>query len=357
MTTRRDFLSTVTATMAASFLPAEAAPARKSYGIAYTSFPIRMRQAREAAGGQGNQGPAIPAEKFIDLCQSFGGDGCQMDFSQLSSTDADYLKRIRAQLESKGMFMELAVRVRSLESEDEFAKIAAAARELGVTRLRVACLSGRRYEDFHELSKWKEFATRWQTALEKAEPMLRRHKLAVGVENHKDWTADEQAALLKRISSEYLGACVDFGNNVALLEDSLEVAQKLAPYAVTTHLKDMAVKPYGEGFELSEVALGDGSTPLRRIIAALRKHRSDIYICLEMITRDPLKVPYKTDHYWITFERKDEARIRKFENTVLKQAWTKPLPRITGLSPAQALAFEDENLRRCAAYAKQTLKL
>jgi hypothetical protein len=76
-----------------------------------------------------------------------------------------------------------------------------------------------------------------------------------------------------------------------------------------------------------------------------------------MITRDPLKVPYKTDHYWITHERRDETRISKFENTVLKQVWTKPLPRITGLSAAQALAFEDENLRRSAAYAKQTLKL
>jgi hypothetical protein len=33
------------------------------------------------------------------------------------------------------------------------------------------------------------------------------------------------------------------------------------------------------------------------------------------------------------------------------------LPRVTELSAAQALAIEDENLRRSAAYAKQTLKL
>ena len=342
---------------AAPFIESVAKSAMKSYGIAYTSFPIRMRQAREAAGGPGNQGPAIPAEKFIDLCQSFGGDGCQMDFSQLASTDAEYLKRIRAQLEAKGMFMELAVRARALESEEEVAKIAAVAHQLGVSLLRVACLSGRRYEDFHEMVKWKEFVAQWQKTLEKAEPMLKKHKLRVGVENHKDWLADEHVAMLKRIGSEHLGACVDFGNNLALLEDSIEVVEKLAPYAVTTHLKDMAVRPYDEGCELSEVALGDGITPLAKIISTLRKHRGDIHICLEMITRDPLKVPYKNDHYWITHERRDEARIRKFENTVLKQAWAKPLPRVTELGAAQALAFEDENLRRCAAYAKETLKL
>src|SRR5262245_59821888 len=357
MTSRREFLYSVSAMAATSFIEPAIAAAPKSYGIAYTSFPIRSRQAREAAGETNRQSPAIPAEKYIDLCKGFGADGIQMDFSQLVSTDAEYLKRIRSQLETKGMYMEFAVRARALESEDEVAKIAAVAQQLGVSRLRVACLSGRRYEDFHEMAKWKEFAAHWQKTLEKAEQALKKHKLFVGVENHKDWLADEQVAMLKRVGSEYLGACVDFGNNVALLEDSLEVAEKLAPYAVTTHLKDMAVRPYDEGFELSEVALGEGSTPLAKIISTLRKRRSDLHICLEMITRDPLKVPYKTDHYWVTHERRDEAGIRKFENTVLKQAWTKPLPRVTGLDAKQALAFEDENLRRSAAYAKQTLKL
>jgi sugar phosphate isomerase/epimerase len=357
MTSRREFLYSVSAMAATSLIVPAAEPTLKSYGIAYTSFPVRMRQAREAAGGAGNQGPAIPAEKFIDLCQSFGGDGCQMDISQLASTDAEYLKRLRAQLDSKGMYMELAVRARALESEEEVAKISAVANQLGASILRVACLSGRRYEDFHEMPKWKDFVAQWNKSLEKAAPILKKHKLVAGVENHKDWLADEQVAMLKRIGSESIGACVDFGNNVSLLEDSLEVAEKLGPYAVTTHLKDMAVRPYNDGFELSEVALGDGATPMAKIISTLRKHRGDIHICLEMITRDPLKVPYKTDHYWITHERRDEARIRKFENTVLKQAWTKPLPRVTELGAAQALAFEDENLRRCAAYAKQTLKL
>jgi hypothetical protein len=89
----------------------------------------------------------------------------------------------------------------------------------------------------------------------------------------------------------------------------------------------------------------------------LRAKQRDVPICLEMITRDPLKVPYKTDLYWVTYARRDEARIAKFENTVLKKASAKPLPKIAGLSAEQALAAEDDNLRRCAAYAKQTLKL
>jgi 3-oxoisoapionate decarboxylase len=354
MNTRREFLKAVSTIAAVDAFDVFPAPAIKSYGIAYTSFPIRSRQARQAAA---SEGPAIPAGKFIELCQSFGASGCQMDFAQLASTDKDYLKQIRTALDQRGIFMELAVSTRLLADANAFAKVAAAAHELGVTRLRVALLGGRRYEDFREISKWREFVANAHSTLEKALPLLEHHKLAAGIENHKDWLADEQVALLRRFSSPYLGACVDFGNNLALLEDSIEVAQKLAPFVVTTHVKDMAVKPYADGFELSEVPLGNGITPLARIVSILRAARSDVHFCLEMITRDPLKVPYKTDAYWITHQSRDDARVRKFEETVLKKASSKPLPKVTGLDAAQALALEDENLRRCSEYARRTLKL
>jgi sugar phosphate isomerase/epimerase len=356
MTTRRDFLKAASAILTAPGLTSQSKSVIKSYGIAYTSFPIRIRQGRR---GQGITSPVhpLPAENYIDLCHSFGANGCQMDFSQLTSAEPEYLRGLRQKLEAKDMFMEYAVSARTLENPDNFAKVAFAAQQMGVSRLRIACLSGRRYETFHEMGTWKEFVIRWKNVLQNAEPLLKQNGLYVGVENHKDWLADELVEILKGIGSPHLGACVDFGNNLALLEDSVEVARKLAPYAVTTHLKDMAVKPYSDGFELSEVAVGNGTTPLAEIAAILRKQRPDIHFCLEMITRDPLKVPYKTDHYWITFGQKDESRIKKFENTVLKKASSKPLPMITGLNDTEALAFEDENVRRSGAYAKRTLKL
>jgi len=360
MTTRREFLKSASALLAVPELASQSKSVNKSvtksYGIAFTSFPIRMRQGRQ---GQGITSPVHPlsAEKYIDLCHSFGSNGCQMDFSQLTSNEPEYFRGLRQKLEEKEMFMEFAVSARTLENPDNFAKVASAAQQMGVSRLRVACLSGRRYETFHEMATWKDFDARWKQVLQNAEPMLKQNGLYVGVENHKDWLADELVEILKGIGSPHLGACVDFGNNLALLEDPVEFARKLAPYAVTTHLKDMAVRPYTEGFELSEVALGDGTTPLAEIMGILRKQRPEIHFCLEMITRDPLKVPYKTDHYWFTFGQKDESRIRKFENTVLKQSSAKPLPKITGLSDAEALAFEDENVRRSGAYAKKALKL
>lgn len=356
MITRRTFVAAVSSLAAAPLANPTFAFAPSTYGIAWTSIPIRTRQAREAATQKGYTGPAVPGENFIELCHSFGASGCQMGFEQLATNDSDYLKSLRMMLEKRRMYLELGVSARLLEREDSFAKVADAANQLGVERLRIACLSGRRYEDFSDLKKWQDFAEHWKRVLRQAEPLLRKYKLRAGIENHKDWLADEQVEILKSISSPYLGACIDFGNNVSLLEDSLEVVRKLAPYVITTHLKDMAVRPYEDGFELSEVSLGEGATPLKQIIEVLRKVRRDVPIVLEMITRDPLKVPYKTDKYWATYPERDHARIQKFERGVLTKAWTKPLPRITGLTPEQALAAETENLRRCSEYARNILK-
>jgi hypothetical protein len=126
---------------------------------------------------------------------------------------------------------------------------------------------------------------------------------------------------------------------------------------VTTHLKDMAVRPYEHGFELSEVPLGEGFLPLPRIVEILKRARPDLHFCLEMITRDPLKVPYLDDAYWATYERRDPARIESFRQAILSKASTAPLPRIAGLSPEAMLASEDDNVRKCALYAKEKLGL
>jgi sugar phosphate isomerase/epimerase len=353
LTSRRDFFYSVSA-LALLQTAKPAAPALKTFGIAYTSFPIRMRQASQGADQTG--GPAIPAEKFIDLCKSFGGDGCQMAFSQLASTDDDYLKGIRQAAESKGMFLELSLGGRVLEDSAELARVASVAQQLGVTRARVA-INGRRYEEFFEMQKWKDFAHRWQQILLQVEPTLKQHKLTIGIENHKEWLVGELAGMLKKVSSPFLGACVDFGNNLALLEDSVEVAEALAPFAVTTHLKDMAVAPSEEGFLLSEVPLGQGILPLAKIMEVLRRGRADIRFCLEMITRDPLKVPYLEDKYWVTYEKRDEAKIQKFKANTLSKAAKTPLPKVSGMSSQRMLAVEDDNIRRCVAYAKRTLGL
>ena len=352
---RRDFLGSAMAmTLQPAFDRLASAPPRR-FGIAYTSFVIRMLRGRDVL--RGGTAAGLPAEAFVELVHSFGGSGCQIDLAQLGSAEAAELKRVRAALERHGLFVELSVPAPSLEVPDAFARSASAARELGATRLRVALLSGRRYEDFHRMEDWRSFVEKWRRALPRAATWLEREGLQAGIENHKDYLGTELAEMLRSVGSAHLGACVDFGNNLALLEDPMATIEALAPYAVTTHLKDMAVRLYEGGFELSEVPLGKGILPIARIVETLQKARPDVHFMLEMITRDPLRVPYLDDGYWVTYERRDRAREEAFRAAVLSKASSGPLPRITGLPPEQMLAAEDENVRACVAYAKGTLRL
>jgi len=353
---RREFLRSATALTLAPALARSAPAPRGRFGIAYTSFVIRMLRGRDVL--RGGSAAGFPAETFVDLVHSFGGSGCQIDLAQLASPpDAGQLKRVRDALERHHLFVELSVPARSLEDADAFARAAAAAHALGARRLRVALLSGRRYEDFHRMEDWRAYVERWRAALPRAAGWLEKEDLQAGIENHKDYLATELVDVLRRVGSAHLGACVDFGNNLALLEDPVAVVEALAPHALSTHLKDMAVRPYDDGFELSEVPLGKGILPLARMVDALRKARPDVDFCLEMITRDPLKVPYLKDGYWVTYDRRDPAREEAFRSGVLSKASKEPLPRVTGLTPEQMLAAEDDNVRACVAYAKGTLGL
>lgn len=354
-TTRRDFLLSAAALTLAP-RPAAAAPASGSrFGIAYTSFVIRMLQGRDVLRAGTARG--LPAEAFVELVRSFGGSGCQMDLSQLDSSHPPELRRVREALEKHALFLELSVPASVLEEREAFARAAAVARELGTTRLRVALLSGRRYESFRRMEDWRAFEKRWRAALPRAAPWLEKEGLQAGVENHKDFAAAELAEWLRSIGSPSLGACVDFGNNLSFLEDPLATVEALAPYAVTTHLKDMAVRTDERGFQLSEVPLGTGLLPLGRMVEVLRRARPEVNFCLEMITRDPLEVPYLEDGYWVTYEKRDPARVEAFRRAVLSRAGAAPLPRITGLTAEQMLAAEDANVRASVAYARGTLGL
>lgn len=353
MVSRRVFLATLaagSATLAARLRAAESS----RMCLAYTSFAVRMLQGRDILK---STAAALPATGLLDLTEKFWAGGAQIDMSQFESHDPGYLKQVRARAEKAGLWLELSVPSRYLESAEAYAEMARVAAALGVDRIRVALLYGRRYESFKTRDAWLEFSRKWRTQLAAIRSTVDRYPVSVGLENHKDFTAVELAGLVRDLQSPRIGVCVDFGNNISLLEDPLETIRTLAPFAVTTHIKDMAVRPYAEGFELSEVPLGEGLVPLAEAIAAIKAARPDVRLCLEMITRDPLRVPYKTDAYWIAVDRPTAEALSRFERDVLGRAWKDPLPRISHLAPAAQIEAEDDNVRRSVAYARGTLKI
>ena len=213
-------------------------------------------------------------------------------------------------------------------------------------------LSGRRYETFATAAAFRRFAETSSHALSLAAPVVARHDVRLAVENHKDWRADELLAVLKRVGNDHVGVCLDTGNSIALLEDPMEVVEALAPRAFTTHFKDMGLEEYRQGFLLAEVPLGTGILDLPRIVRVLRAASPEIRLNLEMITRDPLKVPCLTAGYWATFPDLPGRHLARTLSLVRDHPPSQPLPRISTLPLAEQLRAEDENIRRCLTFAR-----
>jgi len=177
------------------------------------------------------------------------------------------------------------------------------------------------------------------------------------MENHKDWTAAEMVPLLKGYSSEYLGACIDWGNNVALLDDPLEVARALAPFAVNSHIKDVAVEEYEGGFLMSEVALGEGFLPLKQMLGIIRRARPRVRFSLDMLTRNPLQIPCLTEKYWATFGDRNGVYLARALRRVRANRAAAPLARPDAMSREARLGLEQANVRSSVAYAREQLGL
>ncbi len=233
--------------------------ARKRLGICTYSYNLHWKAARDH---HPNARFTDPIE-FLEYCHGLGAGGVQVG---IGSRDAAYTARLRARAEALGMYLEGELSLPKEESDvARFDAEIAAAKQSGAEVVRTAMLGGRRYETFDSAEAFRRFEENSWHALTLAEPIVKKHRARLAIENHKDRRVGEFLDLLKRISSEYVGACVDFGNNLALLEEPVEVVQALAPFALSTHLKDMAVLADEQGFLLSEVPLGDGFLDLKKM--------------------------------------------------------------------------------------------
>jgi len=329
---RRTFL---VAAAAAGALPAES---RSRMGIAVTSY----------------LGFARPKDnlEFLEHANALGFGGIQMP---LTSREPDYIRKLRARAAQLGMYFEVIGRLPGTGGGPEFESAVAAASEAGALVIRVNCLPGRRYENFTNLADWQKAVDQAHRNIDTALRIVEKHQTPLAIENHKDWTAEEFVALMKEKASRWLGVCLDTGNNISLLDGPMAAVEALAPYALSTHIKDMAVAPYPDGFLLSEMPLGAGMLDMRRIVDTIRRARPQTRINLEMITRDPLKVPCLTDAYWATFPERDGLYLARTLRMVRDSK--RSLPEVTGLAREAQLQLEEDNVKKSLAYARQHLDL
>jgi sugar phosphate isomerase/epimerase len=317
---------------------------RRLFCLQTYSYAIRQRQEPDFAD------PLV----FMQFTSRLGFAGVQL---RLGERSADYLAQIRAAKTKLDISLEGIVAPPMQEKDSaRFEAELRACQAAGIDVVRMALLSGRRYETFRSAEEFRQFKTRCEQALARVATIAARHKVRVAVENHKDFRAREFAELVRRPDSEFVGVCLDMGNNIALLEDPWFVVDTLAPLTFTVHLKDMAVELANDGFLLAEVPLGSGILDLHRLVRRIHEARPQARFHLEMITRNPLSIPCLADDYWRTLA--DVPGIDLARTLQLVRRHARPaneLPRISSLSAKEQIQREHNHVVQSVRHGREQL--
>lgn len=316
----------------------------------------------------GSAGPGLGARiqaagkswDIVEYCHEKGLGAAHTSLP--ADLNPEAVRKLRDQIEKYDM--RLTVGMRSPRTVADLARYETGVKAASEMGGRVVCIhdsfSGRRYEQFKDAGEYHAFFAACKAAVQRAEPILRKYKIPLAIENHKAWRSQELADWVRSTGSEYVGVCLDLVNNVSLVETPMQTIGTLAPYTIFVSFKDIGVDFYDQGLLLSEVPFGDGHLDLPALVASMQKKNPGMLFQLEMITRDPLKVPIFTEQYWKVYDEKSPVPPRDLASLidwVRKHPPKKPLPRITGLTSEQRLALEDECNQKCIDYARAHLPL
>ena len=188
----------------------------------------------------------------------------------------------------------------------------------------------------------------------------------IALENHAgDMQAHEVRTIIEESGKDFAGSCLDTGNPMWVMEDPLVTLEVLAPYVVTTHVRDSVVYEHARGAAAQWVALGDGTIDLRKFVERFRVLCPKANMQLEIITgRPPDVLPYLEPDFWKAFPKAKASEFARFVALakaghpfsgfmVVEDGVKEPLPEFRAALREQ----QRVDLERSFEYAKKTLNV
>ena len=137
--------------------------------------------------------------------------------------------------------------------------------------------------------------------------------LKLAVENHSgDMQAGELKALIEAAGVDYVGACLDSGNAAWALEDPHDVLETLAPYVLTSHMRDSAVWISDDGINVEWTRMGEGTVDLSRYIRAFVEKCAGRAISLELITNRQRAFNFRDRAFWDAYPKMRASDFARF---------------------------------------------
>jgi len=188
--------------------------------------------------------------------------------------------------------------------------------------------------------------------------MVRSRILDAGVkiamENHGgDMQARELKMLIEEAGTDIVGACLDSGNPVWVVEDPHLTLEVLAPYTLTSHVRDTAVWRVPEGAAARWVRMGEGTVDVAGWVQRFRQLCPGKALSLEIIySARPRIFNFYDSKFWEAYPRMPAWEFARFLALVERGKPVMARPATPGLTPQ---AVEREHLEASIRFAQALL--
>lgn len=214
-------------------------------------------------------------------------DGVSLESCFFPSTDAGWFKELKAQLDDYKFDRVYAwghpdglERGQNMTAYDEMVKMIPYAKAIGADVMRVVGSSLMFRHEAHG-PQIKALVKLFKEAVKVAKD----NGVKLAIENHIDFTSDEILQLLGEVDSDHFGLNFDTGNFLRLLDDPIKGMEKLAPYVLATHVKDLMPDKNAQAtdwFFFAGVPVGQGLIDNERLAQLLHKANYQGFLVVEI---------------------------------------------------------------------------
>ncbi len=273
--------------------------------------PLTPLGLMDAARDLGLAGVEFP---LMSLVPSFDGALVQ---TQPLETD------IRAELQARGLKV-VAAYGALLDNDAQHLRnnlalaAAAGAKVMRVTLSHVLCGDRRKLA-----GGWEAHREALAARLNEVLPYAEEVDVCVAVENHQDATSDDLLFLAERVHhSPYFGVTLDAGNPLAVGEDPVEFATRIAPIIRHIHLKDYTIHFAPEGYRLVRCAAGDGVIDFPALLDIVHDNGHEVLPSLESAAQATRTIPLLESDWWDGYPPTPSTRLIP----ALRLLWEKGRP-------------------------------
>ena len=301
--------------------------------------------------------------QYLDYCHQWGAK--VVHFSEIrfvGSLEPDHLRQVRAHAEKLGIEIELGMRsicptsklfdATQGTAEEQLTRMIQSARIAGSPIVRAVLGS----------SADRAGPVGIEANIESTVKVLRAVRsrvldsgLKIAIENHAgDMQAHELRMLIEEAGKDFVGACLDSGNPLWTIEDPHLTLETLAPYVLTSHIRDTAVWAVPEGAAVAWVRMGEGNVGIDDYVRKYIELCPGRALSLEIIVvPQPRIYAYHDPKFWGPYRKTPAWEFARFVALVDKG---KPHPNPPPVSKEQTAQREREDFEASMRYTQALLK-